>query len=160
VSALNPGIEKVSNALCFPGGLRGPSNRDMFPMCGGGPLIEPLEAPGGMFNDPVLICLYSWWGGILLEGPALLSIALCTVSTSRDGGAVVVGWGVVLFCRMSVECRVGGLRNEEERSGNMRSESSSRADQTSWKGIVGVVWSEERREEKKVRRRQRCAEAK
>ena len=53
----------VVNSLCLPGGLRGPSNLPMPPDGVVGPL-EPLSAlGGGIFREPVLICLYS--GGIL-----------------------------------------------------------------------------------------------
>jgi hypothetical protein len=77
VSASNDMLYSISNLLCFPGGLRGPSNRAVGAICGDGPFIDPFNPPGGMFREPVLMCLYSWWPGILLEGPALLSIVRC-----------------------------------------------------------------------------------
>jgi hypothetical protein len=53
----------VVNSLCLPGGLRGPSNLPMPPDGVVGP-PEPLSAlGGGIFREPVLICLYS--AGIL-----------------------------------------------------------------------------------------------
>ena len=47
------------NLLCLPGGLRGPSNLPIPPDGVVGPL-EPFNAlGGGIFKEPVLICLYS-----------------------------------------------------------------------------------------------------
>lgn len=47
------------NSLCLPGGLRAPSNLPMPPDGVVGP-PEPLSAlGGGIFKEPVLMCLYS-----------------------------------------------------------------------------------------------------
>lgn len=44
-----------------------------------------------MFKDPVLMCLNSWWPGILLEVPALLSIVRCI-----DVAIAGLRWGVTV----------------------------------------------------------------
>jgi len=46
------------NSLCLPGGLRGPSNLPIPPEGVVGP-PEPFALGGGIFREPVLICLYS-----------------------------------------------------------------------------------------------------
>lgn len=52
-------VNTILDSLCFPGGLRGPSNLAIGPGGCGWPWAAPFGAPGGIFSDPVLICLNS-----------------------------------------------------------------------------------------------------
>jgi hypothetical protein len=70
----------------------------MAPIWGGGPFVDPFNPPGGIFKEPVLICLNSWWPGILLDTPALLSIVRCI-----DVAIAGLRWGDLLF-RVSCAC--------------------------------------------------------
>ena len=76
----------------------------MAPICGCGPFVDPFSPPGGIFKDPVLMCLNSWWPGILFDAPALLSIVRC-MNVAIAG----LRWGFeCLECRVRVWGDEGG----------------------------------------------------
>ena len=99
------------NLLCLPGGLLGPSSRPIPPAGAGPPPFPFMVVGGGIFKEPVLICLYS----AETRGPPWLNIEMVLYGCEFEGVDRCKVKAVRYrdpASRWGIECRVEGQRGD------------------------------------------------